>query len=142
VVVSLSGAKSPWMSLTLDAIKNNRLSPSLRRRAREGDFRDLCILTSHGGRRQPWKSYMRGAADWMYISPRSLPVFLSDRPALPNQTHVARMRHDYSIPSETGLLIPSGFANRWEPADTQLKFQPTSISRRWFPRNKSELPIS
>lgn len=29
MVVGLSGAKSPWMSLTLDAIKNNGLSPSL-----------------------------------------------------------------------------------------------------------------
>ena len=81
MVVGLSGAKSPWMSLTLDAIKNNRLSPSLRRRAREGDFRDLCILTSHGGRRQSWKFYMRGAADWMYISRRLPLVFLSQRPA-------------------------------------------------------------
>ena len=45
--------KSPRMSLTLDAVENNRLSPSLRRGAREGDSRDLCILTSHGGRRQP-----------------------------------------------------------------------------------------
>src|SRR5215470_10140874 len=77
VVVGLSGAKSPWMSLTLDAVKNNGLSPSLRRGAREGDFRNPCILTSHGGRRQQWKSYMHGAADWMYISPLSLLVFLS-----------------------------------------------------------------
>ncbi len=48
--------ESPRMSLTLDAVENNRLSPSLRRGAREGDFRDLCILTSHGGRsmRSPW----------------------------------------------------------------------------------------
>src|ERR1700758_991744 len=38
--------ESPRMSLTLDAVENNGLSPSLRRRAREGDFRDLCILTS------------------------------------------------------------------------------------------------
>jgi hypothetical protein len=43
--------KSPRMSLILDALENNRLSPSLRRGAREGDFRDLCILTSHGRRR-------------------------------------------------------------------------------------------
>jgi hypothetical protein len=28
--------------------RNNGLSPSPRRRAREGDFRDLCILASHG----------------------------------------------------------------------------------------------
>jgi hypothetical protein len=35
------------MSLTLDAVENNGLSPSLRRGAREGYFRDLCILTSH-----------------------------------------------------------------------------------------------
>jgi hypothetical protein len=67
--------KSPQMSLTLDAVENNRLSPSLRRGAREGDFRDLCILTSHGGRRQPWKFYIRSAVDWMYTSPRSLLVF-------------------------------------------------------------------
>ena len=40
--------KSPRMSLTLDAVEHNGLSPSLRRGAREGDFRDLCILTSHG----------------------------------------------------------------------------------------------
>ena len=31
--------KSPRMSLTLDAVENNRLSRSLRRGAREGDFR-------------------------------------------------------------------------------------------------------
>ena len=39
--------KSPRMSLTLDAVENNGLSPSLRRGAREGDFRDLCILLGH-----------------------------------------------------------------------------------------------
>ena len=55
--------KSPRMSLTLDAVENNGLSPSLRRGAREGDFRDLCILTSHGGRRPPWKFCIRGAVD-------------------------------------------------------------------------------
>ena len=44
--------RSPRMSSTLDAVENNGLSPSLLRGAREGDFRDLCILTSHGGRRQ------------------------------------------------------------------------------------------
>jgi hypothetical protein len=48
VVVGLSGAKSPWMSLTLDAFENNRLLPSLLRGAREGDFFHSCILTSHG----------------------------------------------------------------------------------------------
>jgi len=48
--------KSPRMSLTLDAVENNALSPSLRRGAREEDFRDLYILTSHGGRRQPWNT--------------------------------------------------------------------------------------
>jgi len=58
--------KSPRMSLILDALENNRLSPSLRREPREGDFRDLCILTSHGRRRLLWKSCTRGAADWMY----------------------------------------------------------------------------
>jgi len=62
------------MSLTLDAVTHNRLSPSLRRGAREGDLR-IVILTSHGGRRQPWKFCMRGAADWMYTSPPSRPVF-------------------------------------------------------------------
>jgi hypothetical protein len=46
VVVGLNGAKSPWMSLTLDAFENNGLSLSLRRGAREGDFRYSCILTS------------------------------------------------------------------------------------------------
>src|ERR1700758_4797508 len=53
--------ESPRISLTLDAVENNRLSPSLRRGAREGDFRDLYILTSHGGKRQPWKFCIRGA---------------------------------------------------------------------------------
>src|SRR5437868_4750600 len=73
--------KSPRMSLILDALENNRLSPSLRRGAREGDFRDLCILTSHGRRRLLWKSCTRGAADWMYTSPPSLLVFCcSNRP--------------------------------------------------------------
>jgi hypothetical protein len=48
VVVGLSGAKSPWMSLTLDAFENNRLLPSLLRGAREGDFFHSCILTSRG----------------------------------------------------------------------------------------------
>jgi len=67
--------KSPRMSLTLDAVENNGLSPSLRRGAREGDFRDLCILTSRGGRRQPWKFCIRGAVGWMYTSPPSLLVF-------------------------------------------------------------------
>ena len=43
---ALAEPESPRMSLTLDAVENNRLSPSLRRGAREGDFRDLCILTS------------------------------------------------------------------------------------------------
>ena len=33
--------ESPRMSLTLDAVENNGLSPSLRRGAREGGFRDL-----------------------------------------------------------------------------------------------------
>lgn len=32
--------ESPRMNLTLDAVENNGLSPSLRRGAREGDFRD------------------------------------------------------------------------------------------------------
>ncbi len=71
----------PRMSLTLDAVKNNGLSPSLRRGAREGDFRDLCILTSHGGRRQPWKSCIRGAADWTYTNHPSPLVFYSLKPA-------------------------------------------------------------
>jgi hypothetical protein len=53
--------KSARMSLTLDAVEYNGLSPSLRRGAREGDFRDLCILTSRGGRRQPWKFCIGGA---------------------------------------------------------------------------------
>ena len=51
--------KSPRMSLTLDAVENNALSPS-ERGAREGDFRDLYILTSHGGRRQPWNTLSTG----------------------------------------------------------------------------------
>jgi hypothetical protein len=53
--LALVEPKSPRMSSTLDAVENNRLSPSLWRGAREGDFRDLCILTSHGGGSQPWK---------------------------------------------------------------------------------------
>jgi hypothetical protein len=48
VVVGLNGAKSPWMSLTLDAFENNGLLLSLRRGAREGDFCHSCILTSGG----------------------------------------------------------------------------------------------
>src|ERR1700758_2182933 len=44
VVVGLNGAKSPGMSLTLDAFENNGLSLSLRGGAREGDFRSSCIL--------------------------------------------------------------------------------------------------
>src|SRR5213082_1557620 len=36
--------KSPRMSLALDAVENNGLSPSLRRGAREGDFRDCASL--------------------------------------------------------------------------------------------------
>jgi hypothetical protein len=62
-VVRLNGAKSPRMSLTLDASENNRLSPSLRRGAREGDFRNCRILTSHGGRRPSWKCCIHGAAE-------------------------------------------------------------------------------
>src|SRR5579872_893359 len=78
---ALMEPKSPRMSLALDASENNGLSPSLRRRAREGDFRDCRILTSHGGRRQQWKCCIRDAADWTYISPRSRLVFCSLRPA-------------------------------------------------------------
>ena len=44
---ALMEPKGPRMSLTLDAFENNRLSPSLWRRAREGDFRDMRILTSY-----------------------------------------------------------------------------------------------
>src|SRR5579859_4021301 len=72
---ALVAPESPRMSLTLDAVENNGLSPSLRRGAREGDFRDLCILTSHGGRRQSWKFCIRGAVGWMCTSPPSLLVF-------------------------------------------------------------------
>src|SRR5579859_4842264 len=72
---ALVAPESPRMSLTLDAVENNGLSPSLRRGAREGDFRDLCILTSHGGRRQPWKLCTCGAAAWTYTSRPLPPVF-------------------------------------------------------------------
>jgi len=65
---TLEEPKSPRMSLTLDAVENNGLSPSHRKGAREGNFRDLCILASHGGRRQPWKFCVRGAAGWMSVS--------------------------------------------------------------------------
>ena len=77
------------MSLTLDAIKNNGLSPSLRRGAREGDVRDLCILTSYGGGRQPWKFCTRGAAHWMYTSPPSPLVGLLEQSRKPLQ-HIRR----------------------------------------------------
>src|ERR1700755_1529251 len=73
--------ESQRMSLTLDAVENNGLSPSLRRGAREGVFRDLCILTSHGGRRQSWKFCTRGVGDWLYTSPPSLLVFCWHNPA-------------------------------------------------------------
>jgi len=86
---ALVDPESPRMSLTLDAVENNRLSPSLRREAREGDFRDLCILTSHGGRRQPWKFCIRGAADWMCTSPLSLPCVLLAQPGKPLK-HIRR----------------------------------------------------
>ena len=78
-VVRLSGAQQP--SFTLDAVENNGLSPSLRRGAREGDFRDLCILTLHAGMRQSWKSCIRGAADWMYTNHPSPRVFYWRNPA-------------------------------------------------------------
>jgi len=48
VVVGLNGAKSPWMSLTLDAFENNGLLLSLRRGAREGDFSHSCIHGDSG----------------------------------------------------------------------------------------------
>src|ERR1043166_5625819 len=75
VVVGLNGAKSPWMSLTLDAFKNNGLLLSLRRGAREGDFCHSCILTSRGRGESLWKPRIRGAADSMFISLPSLLVF-------------------------------------------------------------------
>ncbi|HVI76868.1 MAG TPA: hypothetical protein VM715_01645 [Candidatus Acidoferrum sp.] len=64
------------MSLTLDA-ENNELPPSRRRGAREGDFRDLCILGSHGGKKTAGTLNTRGAAARMYTSPPSLFVFCS-----------------------------------------------------------------
>lgn len=42
VVVSLIGTKRPWMNLTLDAFDNNGLLRSLRRGARQGNFRYSC----------------------------------------------------------------------------------------------------
>ena len=77
------------MSLTLDAIKNSGLSPSLRRGAREGEVRDLCILTSYGGGRQTWKFCTRGAAHRMYTSPPSPLVVLLEQSRKPLQ-HIRR----------------------------------------------------
>src|SRR6516162_20666 len=81
------------MSLTLDAVENNGRSASLRSRAREGDFGDLCILTWHGGKRWPWKLWTRGAADWMCTSPPSLLVFDSRNPA-PAEAHSPLRMYD------------------------------------------------
>ena len=66
---------SPRMSFTLDAVENDGLSPPLQREAREEDFRDLCSLSSHGGRRQPWKFCIRIPVGWMYTSPPTPLVF-------------------------------------------------------------------
>lgn len=133
---ALMGPESPRMSLTLEAVENNGLSPSLRRGAREGDFRDLCILAWHGGRRpqrtgQPaqnpfrrqlckylnlrgYRISVRAAQKQMYVGKRICPAC----------KHVATCRLGDAFDDDTALTLArskglrgnaSGTANITDP---------------------------